>query len=99
MLISRASRKSRPQRNICGLQVTHETHIAVDVHMQGMLDEAYALVKAVLERNRTALDELIAGLIEAPDQQLDGTEVRAILDKSGNAEDLQYRKESQAVFA
>ena len=67
--------------------------------MQGMLDEAYATVKYLLERNKAVLDLLIDGLIKAPDQQLDGTEVRDILEKHGNPEDLQHRQENQAAFA
>ena len=67
--------------------------------MQVMLDEAYANVKAMLDRNRAALDMTIDRLISAPDQQLDGTEVRQILEQNGDSSDLQHRKEKQAVFA
>jgi ATP-dependent Zn protease len=67
--------------------------------MQLMLDEAYASVKAMLNRNRAALDMLIDRLISAPDQQLDGTEVRQILEQNGDSSDLQHRREKQAVFA
>ena len=83
----------------CVLQVTHETHVAVDLHMQGMLNEAYYVVKALLERNTAALDLLIEGLLQAPGQQLDGTEVRDILEQNGDSDDLQHRRENQAVFA
>jgi len=81
------------------LQITYDTHLAVDQHMQLMLDEAYASVKAMLNRNRAALDMLIDRLISAPDQQLDGTEVRQILEQNGDSSDLQHRREKQAVFA
>ncbi len=67
--------------------------------MQVMLDEAYANVKAMLDRNRAALDMTIDRLISAPDQQLDGTEVRQILEQNGDSSDLQHRREKQAVFA
>ncbi len=67
--------------------------------MQIMLDEAYANVKAMLDRNRAALDMTIDRLISAPDQQLDGTEVRQILERNGDSSDLQHRRENQAVFA
>ncbi len=67
--------------------------------MQAMLDEAYANVKAMLDRNRAALDMTIDRLISAPDQQLDGTEVRQILEQNGDSSDLQHRREKQAVFA
>ena len=67
--------------------------------MQGMLDEAYYMVKALLERNRAALDALIEGLIQAPEQQLDGTEVRDIVEQNGDFDDLQHRSENQTVFA
>ncbi len=67
--------------------------------MQGLLDEAYAVVIAMLERNKPALDLLIAGLINAPEQQMDGTEVRRILEQNGDPSDLQHRQENQAVFA
>jgi len=67
--------------------------------MQIMLDEAYANVKAMLDRNRAALDMTIDRLISAPDQQLDGTEVRQILEQNGDSSDLQHRRENQAVFA
>ena len=81
------------------MQITYDTHLAVDQHMQLMLDEAYASVKAMLNRNRAALDMLIDCLISAPDQQLDGTEVRQILEENGDSNDLQHRREKQAVFA
>jgi len=81
------------------LQITYDTHLAVDQHMQVMLDEAYANVKAMLDRNRAALDMTIDRLISAPDQQLDGTEVRQILEQNGDSIDLQHRREKQAVFA
>jgi len=81
------------------LQITYDTHLAVDQHMQIMLDEAYANVKAMLDRNRAALDMTIDRLISAPDQQLDGTEVRQILERNGDSSDLQHRRENQAVFA
>ena len=81
------------------MQITYDTHLAVDQHMQLMLDEAYASVKAMLNRNRAALDMLIDRLISAPDQQLDGTEVRQILEQNGDSSDLQHRREKQAVFA
>lgn len=83
----------------CGLQVTYDTHLSADLHMQVMLIEAYAVVKELLERNRAALDLLIEGLIQATDQQLDGTEVRDIIEKNGNSGDLQYREQNQTVFA
>lgn len=83
----------------CGLQITHETHLSVDLHMQSMLDEAYDMVKALLERNRAALDALIEGLIQTPGQQLDGTEVRDIIEQNGDSNDLQHRSENQTVFA
>ena len=67
--------------------------------MQVMLDEAYANVKAMLDRNRAALDMTIDRLISAPDQQLDGTRVRQILEQNGDSSDLQHRREKQAVFA
>ena len=67
--------------------------------MQGMLDEAYAVVKAMLERNRAALDLVVERLIAAPNQQLDGTEIREILEQNGDSLDLQHRQENQAVFA
>lgn len=81
------------------MQITYDTHLAVDQHMQVMLDEAYANVKAMLDRNRAALDMTIDRLINAPDQQLDGTEVRQILEQNGDSSDLQHRREKQAVFA
>ena len=84
---------------VFGLQITHETHVAVDQHMQSMLDEAYATVKAMLARNRAALDTVIQQLISAPDQQLDGTVVRQILEQHGDPNDLKHRQDKQAVFA
>ena len=83
----------------CGMQVTHDTHLSADLHMQGMLNEAYVAVKDMLERNRHALDLLVEGLIQATDQQLDGTEVRDIIEKNGDSDDLQYREQNQSVFA
>lgn len=81
------------------LQITHDTHVAVDLHMQGMLDGAYDTVKALLERNRAALDALIDGLMQAPNQQLEGPEVQVIIEQNGNSDDLRHRSENKTVFA
>ncbi|DBA94610.1 hypothetical protein WJX77_012597 [Trebouxia sp. C0004] len=92
-------RGGKSLKQIVSNRITHDTHLAVDQHMQLMLDEAYANVKAMLDRNRAALDMVIDRLIGAPDQQLDGTELRQILEQNGDFSDLQHRKENQAVFA
>lgn len=84
---------------VCGLQITHDTHVAVDLHMQAMLDGAYDTVKALLERNRAALDALIDGLMQAPNQQLEGPEVQTIIEQNGNSDDLRHRSENKTVFA
>ncbi|KAL3160769.1 hypothetical protein ABBQ38_009182 [Trebouxia sp. C0009 RCD-2024] len=92
-------RGGKSLKQIVTNRVTYDTHLSADLHMQVMLIEAYAVVKELLERNRAALDLLIEGLIQATDQQLDGTEVRDIIEKNGNSGDLQYREQNQTVFA
>lgn len=81
------------------MQITHDTHLAVDQEMQEVLDQAYSDVKAMLQRNRKALDALIEALIEAPNQQLEGPEVREILERHGDSRDLEHRRNEQTVFA
>lgn len=81
------------------MQISHDTHVAVDKQMQEVLDQAYNDVKAMLQRNREALDALMEALMAAPNQQVEGPEVRAILEKHGDSHDLEYRKANQTVFA
>ena len=81
------------------MQITHDTHLAVDQEMQQALDQAYSDVKAMLQRNRKALDALIKALIGAPNQQLEGPEVRDILERHGDSTDLEHRRNEQTVFA
>ena len=47
-------------------QITAETHDAADREMGQLLTEAYEDVKAMLMRNRVALDATIAALPSSP---------------------------------
>lgn len=69
---------------------------AADERMQSMLSEAYATTKAMLERNRAALDALSQALLEK--DTLSGEEVRAIVEKHANKADLDRRAAERAVF-
>ena len=86
------------------LQVTYEQHYAADVAMKQLLDTSYESVKGMLERNRTALDELVEQLINKTDAEgqsallLTGVQVSAIVEQHGNELDLQRRRLERAVF-
>ena len=81
------------------VQISHDTHTVVDQQMQLVLDQAYSDVKAMLQRNQAALDALIDALMQAPNQQLEGSQVREILERRGHSTDLEHRRSRQAVFA
>ena len=86
------------------LQVTYEQHYAADVAMKQLLDTSYESVKAMVERNRAALDELVKQLINKTDAEgrpallLTGSEVSVIVEQHGNELDLQRRRLERAVF-
>ena len=86
------------------LQVTYEQHYAADVAMKQLLDTSYESVKAMVERNWAALDELVGQLINKTDAEgqpallLTGTEVSVIVEQHGNELDLQRRRLERAVF-
>lgn len=61
-----------------GLQTSYDTLRAVDVEMDRLLNETYADVKAMLERNRDAYDALIHALTTGDDQTLSGEQVRPL---------------------
>ena len=81
------------------MQISHDTHVAVDQQMQQTLDQAYTDVKDMLQRNRPALDALITALMQAPNQQLEGPDVRQIVERDGDPGDLRHRQIKKAVFA
>ncbi|PRW60287.1 cell division isoform A [Chlorella sorokiniana] len=72
-----------------------ELHTVADQEMERLIEEAYDEVKAMLQRNRTALDILIEGLVEK--STLDGDEVRRVVEQHASAEDLQQRAEAAAA--
>lgn len=80
------------------LQHTYKTLKSVDEEMERLLNETYASVSAMLQRNRACYDELMRALMEAKDQTLDGEEVRAIVDQHACKEDLDRRNLERAVF-
>ena len=77
-------------------QVTAETQEVADFHMELLLNEAYGAAKAMLERNRGALDVLVEALLA--NSIISGEEVRAVLEQHGAEEDLRRRREEAAPF-
>ena len=84
--------------------MTYEQHYAADVAMKQLLDTSYESVKAMVERNRAALDELVEQLINKTDTEgqpallLTGADVSDIVEQHGNELDLQRRRLERAVF-
>ena len=83
--------------SVC-LQITHDTRLVVDEQLQGMLDQAYIDVKALLERNKGALETLIDQILEAPGQRMEGDAIRSIIEEKGHPTDLQHRSQNKTAF-
>ena len=88
----------RPDEILLVLQHTYKTLKSVDEEMERLLNETYASVSAMLQRNRACYDELMRAMMEHKDQTLSGEEVRAIVDQHACKEDLDRRKLEHAVF-
>ena len=81
------------------LQMSYETHVAAEEEMQRMLNEAYSEVQGMLARNRAALDALIEALIQSPEQNITGPEVRDIIRQRGHPADVQHKEANTTAFA
>lgn len=66
--------------------------------MERLLNQSYAAVKAMLQRNRGCYDELIRSLMAGSDQTLSGEQVRAIVERHACREDLDRRNLERAAF-
>lgn len=90
------------------MQVGEETKIEADMALQDLLDSAYADVKAMLQRNQAAFDEIVRRLCtpQGPLENgqpfqgntLPGSEVVDIVTRLGNKADLERREQNLAVF-
>ena len=73
-----------------------ELQDAANQRMKGLLAEAYEETKAILVRNRAALDALSEALMK--DNTIDGETVREIVERLGCQTDLDRRKAERAMF-
>ena len=80
------------------MQHSYDTLKAVDDEMERLLNETYASVEAMLQRNRACYDKLISSLMGSSEQTLSGEEVRAIVDQHACREDLDRRTLESAAF-
>lgn len=80
------------------LQHSYDTLKAVDDEMERLLNETYASVKSMLQRNRACYYELISSLMSSGEQTLSGEEVRAIVEQHACREDLDRRNLERAAF-
>lgn len=76
--------------------ITPPTFEAADAELERLLNEGYAQALAILRRNRGALDALIETLLER--NTIRGEEVRGIVERLGDAEDVRARDAQQAEF-
>lgn len=74
----------------------YEVQAQANQRMKALMEEAYETVKAMLVRNRAALDALAAALDEGA--VIDGEEVRAIVEATADATDLERRRVEHAAF-
>ncbi len=93
-----ADQEAWPKGTAFVLQTSYDTLRAVDVEMERLLNQAYADVKAMLERNMEAYEALIAALSTVKDQTLSGEQVREIVERHGCKEDLDRRHLERAAF-
>ncbi|CAL8467515.1 g7053 [Coccomyxa elongata] len=89
---------SRSLKQLITRRTSCDTLRAVDVEMDRLLNETYADVKAMLERNRDAYNALIHALTTGDDQTLSGEQVREIVEQHGCKEDLDRRTLERAAF-
>lgn len=94
--ISNPWQHGRSKIQVVQPRVTAEMHEVVDKAMEEKLNDAYRRVKELVERNRTAFDELVKVLLK--DNVIQGTQVRSIVEEYANPPDLAYRKEAVAGF-
>ena len=80
---------TRTDRDCPAVQFTYATHYQADQLMERLLNEAYNEAKALLQRNKAALDLLVNLLQER--MTLDGEVVRAIVREHANEQDVQHR--------
>lgn len=64
--------------------------------MKSMLENSYSQAKAMLSRNRQALDALIEELMQ--NDTITGHRVREIVEQYANEEDLKIRQQNRDVF-
>ena len=82
----------------CVMQHSYETLRVVDEEMERLLNQSYADVKAMLQRNRGCYDELIRSLMADSEQTLSGEQVRVIVDQHACREDLDRRNLERSAF-
>ncbi|KAI8462879.1 MAG: P-loop containing nucleoside triphosphate hydrolase protein [Monoraphidium minutum] len=69
--------------------------VDTDMELEALLNDGYAQAKALIERNRPALDALVEALLE--EEALLGDRVRAIVEAHGHAQDLAAREEGMQL--
>jgi cell division protease FtsH len=74
----------------------YEVQKAADERMHDIMARAYEETKAMVSRNRAALDALTAALMEK--DTVSGDEVREIVERHAAAEDLKRRAAEKATF-
>ncbi|KAK9823015.1 hypothetical protein WJX81_007049 [Elliptochloris bilobata] len=77
---------------------TNEMQYGANVEMERLLNEAAGNVRALLQRNRAALDVIVSTLTVKGAGSLSGDEVRAIVREHGCPEDLRWLQEEAASF-
>ncbi len=83
---------------LCVMQHSYETLRVVDEEMERLLNQSYADVKAMLQRNRGCYDELIRSLMADSEQTLSGEQVRVIVDQHACREDVDRRNLERSAF-
>lgn len=76
--------------------VSPELQDEANKRMKSMLEDSYLQAKAMLSRNRQALDALIEELMQ--NDTITGHRVREIVEQYANGEDLKIRQQNRDVF-
>ncbi len=76
--------------------ITPPTFEAADAELDRLLNESYTKAKTILQRNRAALDALIEMLLEK--NTVRGDEVRQVVERLGDANDLAIRNAQRSEF-
>mmetsp|Transcript_8803 Transcript_8803/g.17518 ORF Transcript_8803/g.17518 Transcript_8803/m.17518 type:complete len:207 (-) Transcript_8803:11-631(-) len=76
--------------------VSPELQDEANKRMKSMLEDSYLQAKAMLSRNRQALDALIEELMQ--NDTITGHRVREIVEQYANEEDLKIRQQNRDVF-